>query len=62
MPSKHILVPTDFSESSSHALDYAITFARKLQAQLTVLHIVELSPLGSAEAMSIRRLTSRISR
>jgi nucleotide-binding universal stress UspA family protein len=53
MPITHILVPTDFSESSSHALDYAITFARALQARLTVLHVVELFPLGSAEVMTI---------
>ena len=49
MPIKHILVPMDFSEFSSHALDYAITFASKLQARLTVLHVVELLPLGSMD-------------
>ena len=53
MPSKHILVPTDFSESSNQALDYAITFASKLQARLTVLHVVELFPLGSADMTTV---------
>jgi nucleotide-binding universal stress UspA family protein len=53
MPSKHILAPTDFSEASNQALDYAITFAGKLQARLTVLHVVELFPLGRADMTTV---------
>jgi nucleotide-binding universal stress UspA family protein len=53
MPSQHILVPMDFSESSNQALDYAITFASKLQARLTVLHVVEVFPLGSADMTTV---------
>jgi nucleotide-binding universal stress UspA family protein len=53
MTSKHILIPTDFSASSDHAVDYAMTFASKLQARLTMLHVVELFPLGSTEIMAV---------
>ena len=53
---KHILVPTDFSPSSSRALELAIEMAAKLDAELTLLHVWELPVypytelmLGSAE-------------
>lgn len=36
---KRILCPTDFSECSSHALEQATAWARRYQAQLTVLHV-----------------------
>jgi nucleotide-binding universal stress UspA family protein len=45
MTAKHILVPTDFSEYADHALDYAITLAQKLRARLTLLHIIQLTPM-----------------
>jgi nucleotide-binding universal stress UspA family protein len=35
---KNILVPIDFSETSNHALDYAIDLARPLGARVTVAH------------------------
>lgn len=38
---KRILVPVDFSECSSQALEYALAFAEQFQAQLTLLHVVE---------------------
>jgi universal stress protein A len=53
MPSQHILVPTDCSEASNQALDYAITFARTLQARRTVLHVVEVFPLGRADMTTV---------
>ena len=37
----NILVPTDFSEPSRHALDYGRQFARQFNARLHVLHTVE---------------------
>ena len=40
-PSK-ILVSTDFSKPSEHALDYAIGLAQKLSAEVIVLHAYEL--------------------
>lgn len=41
MPSQHILVPIDFSESSSQALTYAIELAAVLKARLTLLHVIQ---------------------
>jgi universal stress protein A len=42
MTFKRLLVPTDFSESSLKALDYAIQFARSHgTAELILLHVIE---------------------
>ena len=38
---KKILHPTDFSESSKHAMSYAISFAQEFGATLSVLHVIE---------------------
>ena len=35
-----ILAPTDFSENSAIAVDYAVELSRRLGGQLTLLHIV----------------------
>jgi len=40
-PIKTILHPTDFSESSKHAMSYAIAFAQEFQAKLVLLHVIE---------------------
>jgi nucleotide-binding universal stress UspA family protein len=45
----HILVPTDFSDYADYALDYAIELAQTLQARLTVLYVLHLSPLTLGE-------------
>jgi nucleotide-binding universal stress UspA family protein len=37
---RRILCPVDFSESSLHALKYAISLAQEADGQLTVLHVV----------------------
>ena len=50
MTTKHILVPTDFSEYADYALDYAIELAKVLQARLTVLYVFHLSALALGEA------------
>ncbi len=42
---KKILVPTDFSKLSHHALDFAVQIAKPLGAQVTLLHLEEV-PLG----------------
>ena len=36
---RRILVPTDFSLRSEAAIDYAVELARKMLAQLTLLHV-----------------------
>jgi nucleotide-binding universal stress UspA family protein len=40
MKIERILFPTDFSEGSSHALPYAVDFARHYNAKLYLLHII----------------------
>jgi nucleotide-binding universal stress UspA family protein len=37
----HVLVPIDFSSYAEHALDYAIALAQKLQARVTLLHVIQ---------------------
>ena len=39
---KKILCPTDFSDASQHALQYAMDFAVKLGASVEVLHVYQL--------------------
>ena len=41
---KHIVCAVDFSESSMHALDDAISLAEQAHASLTVVHVIELPP------------------
>ncbi|HQY62626.1 MAG: universal stress protein [Myxococcales bacterium] len=41
---KHILVPTDFGETSARAVDIAIELARKFDAELTIFHASWLPP------------------
>lgn len=38
---KAILHPTDFSETSKHALKYAVSFAEQYEAKLYILHVIE---------------------
>lgn len=37
---QHILVPVDFSPSSEAALPYALAFARRYKAKITLLHVI----------------------
>jgi nucleotide-binding universal stress UspA family protein len=41
---RHILVPTDFSETAMHALDVAVALATKFDAKLTLLHVYYVPP------------------
>jgi len=38
---KNILVPTDFSEGFLHTLNYAVEFAKSLNAELHIIHVIE---------------------
>jgi nucleotide-binding universal stress UspA family protein len=38
---KKIVVPTDFSEQAGNALDFAYEIARKSDAKITLLHVIE---------------------
>jgi nucleotide-binding universal stress UspA family protein len=42
---KRILVPIDFSPQSRKAMQYALSFARQFNAELLLLHVIELTPL-----------------
>ena len=46
MASKHFLIPHDFSPYADQALTYAIDLGKALQAQLTLLHIIQSLPLA----------------
>jgi nucleotide-binding universal stress UspA family protein len=37
---KKILFPTDFSETSKYAMDYAIEFAKAFNAELNIIHVL----------------------
>ncbi len=54
----HIVAPTDFSPNSERAIGYAVQLARRLRAQLTLLHVVpEPSALDyTMEGVSIQEL------
>jgi len=41
MKIKRLLVPVDFSDSSTKLIDYAIEFARMHRAELILLHVIE---------------------
>lgn len=49
---KHILVATDFSETSARALAMALELARAFDARLTLLHVWSIPSTGYAEALS----------
>ena len=48
----HILVPIDFSPYAEQALDYAIALAQKLQARVTLLHVIQ-PPLVAGADMGV---------
>jgi nucleotide-binding universal stress UspA family protein len=64
---QHVLVPVDLSEYADYALAYAIELAQKCRAALTLLHVIDTTPLGVAgwEAMlpplHLQDLETRIS-
>ena len=46
---QHVLVPMDFSATADRALVYAIALAQQLQARLTLLHVLDLTPVTMGE-------------
>jgi nucleotide-binding universal stress UspA family protein len=45
---KKILIPTDFSENASHAMEYGIQLAKQLGAKVLLLHVIPLGTYVSA--------------
>lgn len=45
VPPQHILIPLDGKAPTSRVLDYALALAGKLQARLTLLHVLEMPAL-----------------
>ena len=56
----HILVPVDFSQCSFEALEYAIQFAARVAARLTVFHAVHLNYAYIAESYAMVDLPALI--
>ena len=53
-PIRKIIVPTDFSKGSEYACHYAIQLARKINAEIKLLHVYEypISDMGIKESAS----------
>jgi universal stress protein A len=51
MTTQHYLVPLDFSPYSDQALSYAMALATRLQARLTLLHVIH-EPMGVGDMPS----------
>jgi nucleotide-binding universal stress UspA family protein len=49
MPTQHFLVPIDFSDYADQALAYAIRLASTLDAQLTLLHVMQPLPMAGVD-------------
>ena len=49
MTAQRFLVPVDFSEYAHRALEYAISLAGKLEAHLTLLHVIQSLPMGGVD-------------
>lgn len=49
----HVLLPIDFSDSSTEALDYALALAEKLGARVTLMHAYETPLFGYPEGAFI---------
>jgi universal stress protein A len=52
MTAPHFLVPVDLSAYSDEALAYAIALATKLQARVTVVHVIHHLPVGVSDMPS----------
>ncbi len=56
-PIKRILVATDFSDCSREAVDYALSFAERVGAEVDIVHVVERPvyfEVGVAHSLQLR--------
>lgn len=44
LPFRHILVPVDFGDPSTRAIDLALTIAMRFEAKVTLLHVTWMPP------------------
>jgi nucleotide-binding universal stress UspA family protein len=49
---KNILVPTDFSDFSKYALNYAVAFAQTFKAKITLIHVTPEREMDSLRQVS----------
>jgi len=59
---RKILCPVDFSESSEHALRYALAFASAYDAELEVLYVLELPFLPAYSTAGVPNLSLPVDR
>ncbi|TAK10397.1 MAG: universal stress protein [Candidatus Manganitrophaceae bacterium] len=55
-----ILVPTDFSDCSTEALEYAVSLAKPLQADLILAHVIEPFPYSGVDGMAFINFEERL--
>jgi nucleotide-binding universal stress UspA family protein len=52
---KRILVPTDFSDCASNAIDFAVQSARYLPVEITLLHVLEVKENVYTDYLGVNR-------
>lgn len=60
-PVRKILVATDFSSASVRAVEFAVTLAQQWDAELTLLHVIDISAQSAqGESLPAARLMSHL--
>ncbi len=57
---RKILCPVDFSESSEHALEYAVAFAETHQAELVLVHVMDYAAIDVLDYPTAFEFSSQI--
>jgi len=52
-PIKRILVPTDFSSHSTHAIDHAAIVAKQFDSEVILIHVIESLPYSVTDTFNI---------
>jgi universal stress protein A len=58
---KRILVPVDFSAQSRKAMQYALSFAKQFNAEILLLHVIEMTPLPAPPLTVVQDETTQAS-
>ena len=60
-PVRKILLATDFSSASTQAIEFAVTLAQQRDAELTVLHVIDINAQSAeGESLPAAQLMSRL--